>query len=328
MRVVVEVSGGRDSLYTLYLLKKKGYKLFPVFLKLFDDNIERKVADLVKGFGLRLEILDLKGVFVDKVVNYFVQEYKRGRTPNPCAVCNREIKFGREVFRYVEAVSGDLLATGHYARAFNGRLFEALEKGKSQAYFLSLVKKSVFEKVFFPLGEVKERDVVSWHGEAHYKGSKDLCFLRGDYRDFLEERLGDLSGPIYHTSGKLLGYHKGIHLFTVGQRKGLGVSLGRPLYVVKIDPEKRAVYVGEKRELYREEIKVERFNWIGEEPVSFPFECTARVRYRTKPKKVLVYREKDYLRVKFLEPQESPTPGQICVLNLGDEVLGGGFIGV
>ena len=327
MRVVVEVSGGRDSLYALYLLKKRGYKLFPIFLKLFSGSEEEKVAELVKGFGLELEVLDLREAFADKVVNYFVSEYRKGRTPNPCAICNREIKFGREVFEYVEAVSGDLLATGHYARVFGGRLFEALEKGRSQAYFLSLIEKSVFERAFFPLGEVREKDVVSWHGETCYKGSKDICFLKGNYRDFLNERVGDLSGPIYHTSGKLLGYHKGIHLFTVGQRKGLGVSLGRPLYVVGIDPEKRAVYVGEREELYKEEIRVERFNWINE-PSFFPLECKARVRYRTKPKKVLVYKEKDYLKAKFLEPQESPTPGQICVLNLGEEVLGGGFIGV
>ncbi len=149
MKVVVEVSGGRDSLYALYLLKKKGHRLFPVFFKLFDDHSEKRVMELVKGLGLELEVLDLRDNFMDKVVNYFVSEYKKGRTPNPCAVCNREIKFGREVFKYMEAASGDFLATGHYARVYGGRLFEALEKRRSQAYFLSLVGRSVLEKVGF-----------------------------------------------------------------------------------------------------------------------------------------------------------------------------------
>ncbi len=326
--VILEFSGGKDSTYSLHLLKKRGFSVLPVFLFLHDSfkELSERARSIADYFSLKLEILDLRDAFYETVIDYFVSEYAKGKTPNPCVVCNKKIKFGI-ISSFMDKKGIEFLATGHYAKVESGRLFESKYIEKSQAYFLSMVERGMLKRVVLPMGDIHPKSSLNFYKKIHsgdYRGTKDICFLQRDYRDFLKERLGEMPGPIYDTSGKLLGFHKGIYQFTVGQRKGLGISVGEPLYVVKIDPKDGAVYVGRKEELLKDRVFVREASWIN--PPATDFLGNIRVRYRTRRRKAFIKLLDNGFLAELFEKQEAPAPGQVCVVNVGEEVLGGGFI--
>ncbi len=335
-RVVVGLSGGVDSSVAALLLKRQGFEVIGVSLKLYRE--ESGAAERVARFlEIPLRVLDLRREFREKIMDYFAREYRRGRTPNPCALCNSYIKF-----RYLEKVrreeKAEFIATGHYARIVEkGRKFylaPAKDRGKSQEYFLSLLPEDILEKTLFPLGNLTKEEVRKLAGNiAAKRESQDICFVRErNYHKFLEKEYGFLpkKGDIITTWRKKIGQHNGFYKFTVGQRRGIGVSSTQfpggakgPLYVVKILPEENAVVVGEKEQAYRSEIKVELKLWKGTGDGNY----RVRIRYRHPGAEAKVKIEGNIATVNFLLPQFAPAPGQLAVFYDEEElVVGAGFI--
>ncbi len=328
--ILHELSGGKDSSFSLSLLKSEGLSVVCVFLRLFGGSgQEERARAVARRMESELKVLDLKDAFREKVVNYFIKEYESGRTPNPCTMCNREIKFGKEVMDLMYDMGISRLSTGHYAISEEGKLFEGTDRKISQAYFLSMVRKESMAHTTFPMGRVRRGEAASWFERTFGKTptpTKDICFLtEKNYRSFLDRVLGDLSGPIYDTSGKLIGHHKGIHHYTVGQRKMLPGGFKKRMYVVRIDPEERAVYVGDEDEAKMNFSEVRGISWI-KEPEKRGFEADVRVRYRATPKEAEIYLHDGGATIHFKTPEMAPAPGQTLVINMGEEVLGGGPI--
>ncbi len=321
--VFVAISGGVDSTYALMSLKAKGYLVVAAFM---DLGLGYEALDAAKNvafkIGVNLRIYRIADVFNQEVVDYFVRSYLEGKTPNPCAVCNKRIKFG--ILKQLCFEEGaDYFATGHYACLKEGRLFRAKDKEKDQSYFLSLVERKSFEKVIFPLCESFKKDVSNLLKDlVPAKESQEICFLKGeDYRNFLLKRVGERPGKFVDTSGKILGEHKGHFLFTVGQRRGLGITAGKPLYVVKIIPEENTVVLGSEEELYSNYMWVENINWF--EKKEEPFKATVKIRHQHIPAPALVHPDG---MVEFEELQRAITPGQVACFYVNDQVIGAGFI--
>ncbi|BAT71715.1 tRNA-specific 2-thiouridylase [Thermosulfidibacter takaii ABI70S6] len=321
--VFVAISGGVDSTYALMSLMAEGYEVVAVFMDLglgYEDLDAAKHIAFTLGVNLR--VYHLKEIFEKEVINYFVNSYLEGKTPNPCAICNKKIKFGilRE---HCFGEGASFYATGHYACLKNNRLYRARDKSKDQSYFLSLVEAEKFINVLFPMcdkfkSEVKEKLKEVIKSEE----SQEICFLRGrDYRSFLLERVGERPGKLVDTSGKILGEHKGHFLFTIGQRRGLGVPLGRPLYVVKIIPEENMVVLGSEKELYKNCFFVEDVNWF--EKIEAPVVASVKIRHQHEPAEATVYPEG---RVVFETPQRAITPGQVACFYQQEKVLGAGIV--
>jgi len=351
-RVIVALSGGVDSAVAAALLIEQGYEVGGVMLRLWAepgqdataDNLcctpqavtrARSVADLL---DIPFRLLNVEDVFRQHVVDYFVAEYAAGRTPNPCVICNRTIRFGR-LMDHALARGAEFLATGHYARVreVDGQhqLLRGRDAHKDQSYFLHTPSKEQLAHVLFPLGELTKEEVRSI---AHRRGlpvaeqeeSQDVCFLAdGDYRRFLTEQAPHLMrpGPIRDTSGRALGQHQGLPAYTIGQRKGLGISAPEPLYVLAIRPEENALIVGPAEELGRDECHVEGMHYISGEAPTAPFRATAQIRSQARPASVtLTPLSGRKANVRFDEPQRDITPGQFLVLYDGEVVLGGGAI--
>lgn len=345
------MSGGVDSSVTALLMKEKGYDVIGVTLRFHSveacevegtHNVccsPKDVQDAVKvsqRLGIPHLTFDWEKVFKEKVIEYFTREYMRGRTPNPCALCNREVKTGYFA-RYLRAVADiDRLATGHYARLVDvpgvGKVIKrGVDRKRDQSYFLALVRKEDLSLLEFPLGSMTKeevREIARSHGleVADKRDSQEVCFLMGrSPGEFLEERFGKREGLIKHVSGKVLGRHGGIYNFTIGQRRGLGVSYSRPLYVIDLDPETNTVLVGEEEYLYSDTI------YVGDINLHVPMErwknVQVQIRYRHTPVDVeSVEKLSDLFRVKLREEVRGVTPGQIAAFYEGDTLLGGGII--
>lgn len=351
-RVVVALSGGVDSAVAAALLVEQGYEARGVMLRLWAepgqdataDNLcctpqavtrARRVADLL---DMPFLLLDVEDVFRQHVVDYFVAEYAAGRTPNPCVVCNRVIRFGLLLYRAL-AQNTNFIATGHYARVRkvegHYQLLRGRDAHKDQSYFLHILSKEQLAHVLFPLGELTKEEVRSIARRrglpvADQEESQDVCFLAdGDYRRFLAERDPHLMqpGPIRDTSGRVLGQHQGLPAYTIGQRKGLGIAAPEPLYVLAIRPEENALIVGTAEELGRDECHVEEMHYISGEPPAASFRATAQIRSQARPAAVTVTPlAGGKAHVRFDAPQRDITPGQFLVLYDDDLVLGGGAI--
>ncbi len=354
MRVVaVGMSGGVDSSVCAYLLKesKEFDEVIGITLKFFNakecrvglsHNIccspkdVKDAKEVCQRLGIKHWVLSWEKLFKEKVIRYFLEEYSKGRTPNPCCVCNREVKTGF-LARYLrEAFGIEKLATGHYARilktSYGFTLARARDKRRDQSYFLSLIKREDLKLLLFPLGERSKEEVREIAKEAGLKVYKkrdsfEVCFLMGEeVRDYLSRHFEFKEGYIVHVSGKVLGKHKGFMGYTVGQRRGLGVSYKKPLYVISLVPEKNLVVVGEEEYLYNDQILVSSLNFLL--PLEAWNGATCQIRYRGKEyplKSLEKVREGLYL-VKLKEPAKSITPGQVITFYKGDLVLGGGFI--
>jgi tRNA-uridine 2-sulfurtransferase len=344
---MVAMSGGVDSAVAAALLKEQGYEVQGVTMRLWREPIAQQssVPDGLADAGavcvhldIPHHIVDVRRLFLECVVDYFVQEYARGHTPNPCLRCNRDIKFGL-LLDYVQVQSCDYLATGHYARneqhAGMYRLFCAQDTCKDQSYVLYALQQRQLARVLFPLGmltKVQVRALAEQWGlpVASRPESQDVCFLRdNDYRRFLRERLpeGCTPGPIYDTEGRLRGRHKGLPFYTVGQREGLGIAAEQPLYVLALDTTRNALLVGIAGELGRNVLWAEEMSYISGEAPAPGAQVEARIRYRARRVPAHVWSTPGgQARIVLEYPLRDITPGQAVVLYSSDQVLGGGTI--
>lgn len=350
MRIAVGMSGGVDSSVAALLLKEQGHEVIGVTLRFHtleacEINESHNVccspkdvqdaARVAKRLGIPHLTFSWEEIFKDKVINYFVEEYLRGRTPNPCAICNREVKTGFFA-RYLKQVADiDKLATGHYARIEKEGDHYVIKRPKDtkrdQTYFLSLVRKEDLSLLTFPLGNLTKeevREIARNYGleVADKRDSQEVCFLMGKSPgEYLEELVGRKEGLIKYVSGKVLGKHSGIYRFTIGQRRGLGVSYGKPIYVIELDPKTNTVIVGEEEYLYNDKLLVRDINFHI--PLDEWKDVSAQIRYRHKPVLVekIERKEKGYV-VKFKEDVRGITPGQVIAFYEGDKLLGGGII--
>lgn len=348
-RVVAAMSGGVDSAVAALQLLDHDVDVVALTLLLRSDRdhapvpppqaIDRARA-VARLLGIPFHLVDARDAFQREVVDYFIAEYAAGRTPNPCVVCNRFVRFGF-LMDQARDLGATLLATGHYARIRSVddefRLLRGVDPGKDQSYFLHALTQSQLAWTHFPLGGMRKEDVremASHHSlpVAEQAESQDVCFLAGgDYREFLEQVAphGLQPGPIRDTHGKLLGQHEGLAAYTIGQRKGLAVSGPEPLYVLAIEPDENALIVGPAEQLGRASCCVINLHFISGGAPRDRFRAEAQIRYRAQPAPVTVRAlPGNHADVRFDEPQRDITPGQFLVLYRGDLVLGGGIISV
>jgi tRNA-specific 2-thiouridylase len=342
IKVAVAMSGGVDSSVTAALLKKQGYQVQGVFMTLAQPDIERQVIR-VRAMAERLEVeltvIDLHREFGDLVLNYFRDSYFRGLTPNPCVVCNRHIKFGLFMDKAL-AGGAEFLATGHYVRRQPGddglfHLFKGHDPSKDQSYFLCMLTQAQLARTRFPLGEYRKDQVYELAREldlgfSRSEESQDVCFLQDqEVGDFLADSAGtvDCSGPVVSVDGRQLGRHQGIHRFTIGQRRGLGIPDATPWYVVGLEPDGRRVVVGKKEDLFRDRLHVAEINWLSGQQPKLPMELKVRIRYRHQPVAARIVPDpQDGFAVNFTELQRAISPGQFAAFYKGEELLGGGAI--
>jgi tRNA-specific 2-thiouridylase len=352
MRIVVAMSGGVDSSVAAVMLAEQGHDVIGFSMQLYDqrDSPEawgsccslgdlqdaRRVANAV---GFPHYIVNFEEQFRRTVVDNFVSEYAAGRTPIPCVHCNSGLKFATLVER-AAALDADIVATGHYARVDLNeatqlyRLRRGVDREKDQSYFLFSLTQEQLSRAAFPVGELTKpevRAIAERRGlaVAAKPDSQEICFVPdGDTAGFVAKQLGSVTpGVISDTSGKALGTHAGIHQFTVGQRKGLGLATGVPLYVVKIDASDNSVVVGGKSELGRATLTASRVNWIAGAPPQTPVRAAAQIRHRHREAPgILTPSGADRAEMTFDDPQMAVTPGQAVVFYDGDCVIGGGWI--
>ncbi|UCE99074.1 MAG: tRNA 2-thiouridine(34) synthase MnmA [Planctomycetota bacterium] len=348
-KVFVGLSGGVDSSTAAALLLEEGYDCAGVFM-ITSDKSEITQADaeaVAKNLGIKLYVLDLRRDF-EQVLDYFCSEYKRGRTPNPCVFCNRHIKFGK-LWTFAVANGADLLATGHYARILRANddvgLYEAADIAKDQSYALAMIDRSVLSHVIFPLGgqsKDQTRKMAAKLGIDTEKKeeSQEICFIADDYVTALEQRYPELvkRGNIVDSNGKILGGHRGVHRFTIGQRRGLRVAMGKPYYVVKIDAESNTITLGPKEEVMCSKLTASGLNWLVKEANSV-FRARVKVRYNDRGAGATVISEGASAIVEFDELNLAITPGQLAAFyeqesragtevqnGFASRVIGGGWI--
>jgi len=323
MRIAVGLSGGVDSSVAALLLKNAGHEVVGINMKLLKDMETSDAEKVAKHLEIPFQSIDMTDLYREKILRYIQEDYSSGRTPNPCVRCNRELKFGLFLDRAMEQVGRfDRFATGHYARIQeleSGRL--ALYKGtyaeKDQAYFLSLLSQEQLKRILFPLGELSKPDVRKMASEAGLftaeKGeSQDLCI--GEYRNFLGETSG--RGNFVDKNGKVLGQHKGIEHYTVGQRRGLNIAAGYPVYVISINSRENQVVVGPDEDLFSEEMTIAQVNWGSVESPELPWKGSVKVRYRDQGVDAWLEEalEGGRFRIRFSEQRRAVTPGQLGVM--------------
>jgi tRNA-specific 2-thiouridylase len=358
-KVVVGMSGGVDSSVAACLLAEQGYEVIGITMKTWDYdmaglshsskketgccslesiNDARSVA-VSKGF-LHYTI-DFRDDFGEAVIDYFKSEYLHGRTPNPCVMCNTKVKW-ESLLQRARLLGADYIATGHYARVkeIDGRyrLFKGKDSNKDQSYVLWGISQEALSHTIFPLAELTKpevRDLARKFGlKVADKGeSYEICFIPdNDYERFLKETIPTLErdvagGKILDKNGRELGKHRGYPFYTIGQRKGLGITTPEPVYVTEIHYETNTIVVGKDEDLFHNTLIANQVNWIAFRELSEPIRCEAKIRYKDKPEPCTVSREQNgAVWVKFDQPKRAITPGQAVVFYNGDEVLGGGFI--
>lgn len=341
-RVFVAVSGGVDSSTAAALLCEQGYKCAGVFMITHDraQAAQWDAQKVCQHLGIPFYALDLRSPF-EQILEYFCDTYLQGRTPNPCVLCNQMIKFGA-VWKFAEENGADFLATGHYAQILrqNGSygLYQASDTAKDQSYVLSMVRREMLGKILLPMGQHDKtwtRQMALRFGlHTHSKeDSQEICFIPdNDYAAVLARRhpQGFQPGPIVDTAGNLLGQHGGIHRYTIGQRRGLGIALGKPAYVVQIDARTNTVVLGGKEDLYSRRLLAQPVNWLMDPPTD-PFRALIKIRYNHAGAfGVVTSLSGNQVEVVFDRPVSAVTPGQAAVFYLPGEiplqVAGGGWI--
>jgi len=337
--VAIALSGGVDSFVSAYLLKQK-QKQSDLFGIHFTTGYEKKILDfssMEAQLGIRINHVDIGKLFQKNVVNYFVRTYLNGKTPNPCLICNKTIKFAA-LFNIARTLGANKIATGHYARIRhdkyrNACLFKGRDDTKEQSYFLSMLSKEQLENVIFPLGDMTKSDVVRF---ADQKGfvlpdkteSQDICFIHDEsFSDFIlsSRKIKPEPGDIVTTRGKIIGRHNGLLRFTIGQRRGINCPGPAPYYVTRIDMENNRLVVGFKDELYQKEFILNDLNIINS-AITSPVRVVTKIRYSHQGAPSLFIPHKTEAKVIFDTPQHAVTPGQAAVFYKGEQVLGAGII--
>lgn len=369
-RVVLAMSGGVDSSVAARLLLDAGHDVVGVFMRHGEEAFTACATDGLRENSPLLPVLDarpdhkqgccsasdaedarrvadrldipfyslnLKEEFRE-IVDYFVEQYTHGRTPNPCVECNNRLKFGK-LFDYADQIDAQFVATGHYARLERvgddpiPHLLRGVDDRKDQSYVLFGVPRDKLQRMLLPVGGFEKTEIRSMAAElglrvAEKKDSQEICFVTsGKHDEFVRDRRGELdtSGQILTTEGKVVGTHQGIERFTIGQRKGLGVAMGEPYFVVRIDPQSYDVVIGKHEALACESLVAERLNWMATD-LPDTFECLAQIRYNSLPRQAVAECRGDRLHVRFKQPCHGVAPGQAVVCYDGDRVLGGGWI--
>ncbi len=353
-QVVIGMSGGVDSSMAAALLKEQGYDVIGVTMQIWPESS----SEFVEGgccsisaiddarrvafqLGIPHYVMNFRDFFEAKVVNYFTEAYLVGQTPNPCLACNRYLKFD-ELLRRARGLGADYVSTGHYARVgqdpISGRflLGKGLDAQKDQTYALYMLTQEQLAHTLFPLAGFTKQRIREMARErglltvADKPDSQEICFVPdNDYASFVRGRVGGRSqkGNFIDSQGNILGEHQGIIHYTIGQRKGLGVTFGKPMFVIGLNPERQEVILGEDREVYTDTLWATDLNWISIPELQEPLKIEAKIRYKAQPSPAVVYPSKQAIvKVCFETPQRAITPGQAVVFYQGEFVVGGGTI--
>ena len=348
-KVLVAMSGGVDSSVAAAYLKDKGYEVIGLTFIMFSQgsNLSQKdkqavndAKDVAEQIGIEHYTSNITKEFQETIINDFINQYKQARTPNPCVICNRKIKFNFLLDK-VQDFNADYMGTGHYVRIehnsnINNRqlLKKAKYSNKDQSYMLYRMSQKQLKNSLFPMGDFSKDQIramaKNYNLEIHDKpDSQDICFIEdNNYIDFLEKQDKNVGkpGPIMDLEGNKLGEHDGLHHYTIGQRRGLGISKPYPLYVVELDSENNAVIVGKNDDVFRNSFNVINPNWIYYEKLEEPIIVDCKIRYNSSAKKAAVYPEEENYKVVFKDQQRAITPGQSAVFYRNDYVIGGGII--
>jgi len=340
-KVVVAMSGGVDSSLAAALLKEEGCDVLGITIHHYDGNESLESAEqAAQNLKIPWHVLDFTKEFKSVVIEYFCNEYLAGRTPNPCVICNLKIKFGL-LLEKAKSLGADYLATGHYAineydqKSKKFLLKRGVDESKDQSYFLYRLNQDVLPYILFPLGKFKKnqtRELAKKYGLKNYKKaeSQEICFIQDDnYRKFLTQHIKNSvkPGKFIDKEGKILGDHQGIPFYTIGQRKGLGVSLNKRMYVTEINFHKNVIILSDDKDLYKDKLLVKDLSFISGDELSNSIKAEVKIRYNSKksPANISPYNE-DKILIDFENPQRAITPGQSAVFYQGDVVVGGGII--
>lgn len=344
--VALGMSGGVDSSVAVHLLQQAGYEVHGVHMLMIPEKFHPNPASVndartvAEQYGIQFSVLDVREQFENIIIQQFGKEYSNGRTPNPCVLCNKQLKFGLFA-ENAKKINADFISTGHYVRTEifeNGKkLFhKALDPKKDQSYFLSLVSPDVLNRCIFPLGNYTKDQVREIAREiglpvAEKSDSQEICFIPdNDYKAFLKQILPPSAfrkGKVFHADGRFLGNHEGIQNYTIGQRKGLGIALGKPAYVVALDAKRNSVILGDNEHLLHNQLTASQNNYFVELPLETPVQVDAKIRYRAQaaPAQLLCHAD-GTSTVTFADAQRAITPGQCVAYYKGDALIGGGMI--
>ena len=350
-RVVLGMSGGVDSSVAVHLLQKAGYEVHGVHMLMIPDEFGANpdaamdAESVAKQFNISFSILDVRDKFRNIIIQQFANEYSNGRTPNPCVLCNKVFKFGF-LADELQKIDADYISTGHYVNSTEyvlgdkGNCYHLFQKAtdikKDQSYFLAMVNSDIVQKCIFPLGGLTKEEVRDIAREiglpvAEKKDSQEICFIPdNDYKTCLNKVLPPSAfrkGKVFHADGSYLGEHTGIQNYTIGQRKGLGISLGKPAYVVALDAKRNRVILGDNEHLMADTLTASDNNYFIDVPIDEPFAVEAKIRYRAQAAPATLLRHADGTStVTFAEPQRAITPGQYVAYYIKDLLIGGGII--
>jgi len=339
-KIAVAMSGGVDSSVVVALLQKQGYDVFGVTMQVWQDTQDLAIKDaklVAKNLGIAHHVIDLRKIFEQEVIAYFTKEYLLGRTPNPCVTCNHHIKFGA-LLNWAKSMGADYLATGHYAKIVQEKdrylLKKSQSSSKDQTYPLYHLTQKQLANIMFPLADYDKNEVRKMAKDfnlevANKADSQDICFIvNHNYAQFIEEQTGIKMryGNFVDKYGNVIGQHKGIHRYTIGQRKGLNIATGKPNFVSHINVVKNEVVLGEE-DILLKSLVATNLNFISVDKITKPIKVNVKIRYGAKEAEAkLIPQGDDVLKVEFITPQRAITPGQSAVFYQGDYVLGGGII--